>query len=62
MPIYEYECTECGARFDKFVRSISRQIDVICPECKSRNCRKIVSTFSSGQSGSSGSSCSPSGG
>ncbi len=62
MPIYEYECSDCGARFDKFVRSLSRQTDVTCPECKSDNCRKIVSSFSSGGSSSGGASCSPSGG
>jgi putative FmdB family regulatory protein len=32
MPFYEYECTECGNRFEK-VRSIEGRYGAICPEC-----------------------------
>jgi len=62
MPIYEYECAECGTRFDKFVRSATRPVEVACPTCKSENCRKVVSAFASTGSQSSGADCAPSGG
>ncbi len=62
MPIYEYECVECGTRFDKFVRSATRPVEVACPTCKSENCRKVVSAFASTGVQSSGANCAPSGG
>jgi len=66
MPIYEYRCQDCDATFDKFVRSMSTEYEVECPECHSKNCKKSFSMF--GTSGgstrglsSSASSCAPSG-
>lgn len=47
MPIYEYQCQECGEHFDKFVRSISAEMDVVCPACGSKEVRKAFSTFAS---------------
>jgi putative FmdB family regulatory protein len=47
MPIYEYQCQECGEHFDKFVRSISAEVDVACPKCGSLEIRKGFSTFAS---------------
>ena len=63
MPIYEYECVECGQHFDKFVRSISAAVNVECPECHSKNCRKGFSLFGMGSSttGARQVSCAPSG-
>lgn len=65
MPIYEYQCTKCGQVFDKFVRSISAQEQVECPECHSKECRKNVTTFGTvGSSAGFGaaSGCAPTGG
>jgi len=47
MPIYEYQCKECKERFDKFVRSISAEVDVVCPSCGSSQVRKGFSLFAS---------------
>jgi putative FmdB family regulatory protein len=43
MPIYDYECSECGKRYDVFhkVREIAE--DVLCPTCGSRNHKKLMS-------------------
>jgi putative FmdB family regulatory protein len=69
MPIYEYTCQECEAQFEKFVRSISSNVDVKCPKCGGTHVKKGWSVF--GTSGSDGglgslsavpsSSCSPGG-
>ena len=32
MPIYEFECTKCGARFEELVRAGAK---APCPQCKS---------------------------
>ncbi len=44
MPIYEYECTTCGKRFDKLIRSLSRiPTEIVCPACQSSKTRRLVS-------------------
>lgn len=45
MPIYEYTCTECDARFEKFVRSIAQDADIHCPECGGSQVKKGWSLF-----------------
>ncbi len=65
MPIYEYACQACGARFEKLVRSFRTPAEVECPHCHSRDCRKSLSLFSAASSGgraSAGATCAPSGG
>ncbi len=41
MPTYEYECPECGCRFEKF-ESITAKPKAKCPECGGR-CRRLIS-------------------
>lgn len=40
MPLFEYECADCGRRFEAFVTA-SRQ--VTCPTCQSDRLEKLVS-------------------
>jgi putative FmdB family regulatory protein len=69
MPIYEYTCTDCDARFEKFVRSMTTKVEATCPECGGTHIRKGWSVFGTGQSDgglgglatSAASSCSPGG-
>ncbi|NDJ85324.1 MAG: zinc ribbon domain-containing protein [Chloroflexi bacterium] len=69
MPIYEFDCDDCGSAFDKLVR-MSAIDDVTCPECGSGNIHKKMSTFASKSSGNgssvsvtnSSASCAPGGG
>ncbi|MFC1584124.1 zinc ribbon domain-containing protein [Fibrobacterota bacterium] len=42
MPIYEYECHQCGNRFEELV-SIHNQQPLPCPECKSGDTEKLMS-------------------
>jgi putative FmdB family regulatory protein len=61
MPIYEYQCEECGERFELFVRSPSRQIEPICPKCGGQKVKKSVSLFgvAGTHGGTSADACSP---
>jgi len=68
MPIYEYECRECGEPFEKMVRFSEADLLPACPKCASNDTRKKISAVASfGVSGygvldSSSSSCGSSGG
>jgi putative FmdB family regulatory protein len=44
MPIYEFECQECGVRFEELVAS--RAETVACPECGSTGTRRLMSSVS----------------
>ena len=66
MPIYEFQCEECGEVFEELV--LRKDEEVECKKCKSKKVKKLVSKvafkcdgrFSGGSkcSGCSGGSCS----
>jgi len=41
MPIYEYECLQCGHRFEYLVRSSSPAAE--CPSCRQKDLEQLVS-------------------
>ena len=43
MPIYEYLCVNCGAAFEKLVRSARNQQKVVCPACGSEQVHRRIS-------------------
>jgi len=43
MPIYEFECEECGARFEELVAAGRA---VACSQCGSERARRLYSTVS----------------
>ncbi|KPV52508.1 hypothetical protein SE17_15090 [Kouleothrix aurantiaca] len=45
MPLYEYTCQGCGARFEKLVRSSTNPAAIICPRCASAAVARVFSTF-----------------
>jgi putative FmdB family regulatory protein len=59
MPLYEYECRECGQVFEKMVRFSEIDQPAECPECKSQDIHKRITTFAS--TGSSSQSAASSG-
>ena len=70
MPIYEYTCTDCSNQFEKFVRSMTSEVEVKCPTCGGTHVKKGWSVFgmnapsggSDGHSASAAASaCSPGG-
>lgn len=57
MPIYEYDCQECGQHFEKLIRSTSANNVIACPACLSTRCVKSLSCFCTAHStGSAGQS------
>ena len=58
MPLYEYECPQCGKKFELRLSMADSDFDIKCPECGKGILKRIVSLFSSA---SSGDSCAPSG-
>lgn len=60
MPIYEYQCAQCGHRFE-LIRLVSLTDDKItCPSCGDSQVQKLLSPFACG--GSRESLASPSSG
>ncbi|MDI6689159.1 MAG: zinc ribbon domain-containing protein [Actinomycetota bacterium] len=59
MPIYEYKCLSCDNEFEVLV-GMGVKDSTRCPRCKSKNLRKLFSTFgfSSGERKVFTSSCS----
>jgi putative FmdB family regulatory protein len=43
MPLYEYECDSCGARFE-LIRKFSDPPVQVCPTCGAQGLRKLVSS------------------
>ena len=59
MPLYEYECKECGCEFERMVRFSEADQNPACPTCQSQATRKKISVFAS-LGGSAGTSSTPS--
>jgi len=53
MPIYEYECRSCGARFELRRSMSDNDADVLCPECGTGETRRAISRFQTSSSGCS---------
>lgn len=45
MPIFEYECQDCGNRFDVLVQPSQLDAPQTCPACQSAKVEKLMSTF-----------------
>ena len=43
MPIYEYQCSQCGAEFEKLVRRQNET--VLCPQCQCPELTRLPSLF-----------------
>lgn len=57
MPIFEYQCEECRAVFERLTLRPQSTAQIACPQCGSAQTAKVFSTFSSlaGSSSSAGS-------
>lgn len=43
MPIYDYECSDCGTVYDVFHKVREVPEDVVCPSCKSTKHTRLLS-------------------
>jgi putative FmdB family regulatory protein len=48
MPIYEYTCKVCNARFEQLQRSMGSSSPAKCPECGSTRTARALSVFAVG--------------
>jgi putative FmdB family regulatory protein len=56
MPIYEFQCSDCGEKFSE-IRRMGEDSGGPCPNCGSENTKKLISSFSSITSGGSSGGC-----
>ncbi len=56
MPLYEYQCEQCGNRLERLVSLREAARRAKCPKCGSRSVRKLMSSFASVSSKSDGAS------
>ena len=52
MPLYEYHCRDCDARFEALV--LARDAAVVCRSCGSATVSQLLSTFAVGASSAPG--------
>lgn len=45
MPLYEYECRDCGKRFETLVHGTT---EPACPSCRSTELTRLLSVFAVG--------------
>jgi len=45
MPLYDYECVKCSHVFEVFLKSHEKDDEIVCPKCKERKPRRLVSQF-----------------
>lgn len=45
MPIYEYQCTECGERFEMRQAIGADGSSLNCPKCHAGNPKRLISSF-----------------
>lgn len=57
MPIYEYECSNCGKKFELRRGMTERDAEAACPGCASKNSKRVLSIFATS---SSNATCTPS--
>jgi putative FmdB family regulatory protein len=56
MPMYEYRCRRCGAKYEQLRRIAEADRDLKCPYCQAEEVERLLSAFSTGGG------CAPSGG
>jgi putative FmdB family regulatory protein len=48
MPLYEYDCKDCGEHFEKLVRMSDDPQSVQCPACAGAKVERALSLFATG--------------
>ena len=45
MPIYVYQCAQCGYRFEELIFSQQAEDGLVCPRCRSNHLVRQLSAF-----------------
>ena len=66
MPLYEFECLDCGQPFEKLVRTAAAVAGLVCPACGQPHIQKKLSVFAASvkerqTSQAGGAACAPGG-
>ena len=43
MPIYEYQCEDCGKRIEILHKRLGQEKTINCPDCASNKIKKLIS-------------------
>jgi putative FmdB family regulatory protein len=65
MPIYEFQCADCGHVFEELILRSSDQDDLACPKCGAHAVERMLSACAVGggsSGGGGGGGCVPRGG
>lgn len=46
MPIYEYECSSCDAKFQCLIMKKDQEEGLVCPECGGKRLNRLISRVS----------------
>lgn len=55
MPVFDYSCSECGKTYDVYHKVREVVEDVVCPQCGSKEHKKLFSMAAVSMGGSSAS-------
>lgn len=58
MPLYDYECEECGSTFEVRRAITEPEGEIKCPDCGDAKCHRVFSGFSFGAPSVAG-ACAP---
>ncbi len=69
MPIYEFECEDCKAVFERLMMAGDDPVGIKCPQCNGQNINKLMSAgfvrahgIPTGSGGFKAPTCAPAGG
>lgn len=48
MPVYDYQCTKCGERFEIMCKLADRDANTACPACGARETAQVFGGFKVG--------------
>ena len=51
MPIYEFQCTDCGEKKEILFRSSDEKVEMKCDKCGSENLQRVLSSTNFSVSG-----------
>jgi putative FmdB family regulatory protein len=58
MPLYEYECRQCGSTFERLKPLSAMDEGEICPGCGHPHAQRVLSAFATGKTEGSASAAS----